>query len=146
MRQRSASQVLRPDTIMAGAAYLREMHDRYGERGFLAAYNAGPSRYEDHLSTGRPLPSETLLFMAAVASQVGVRAELGKDAATASEAPWTAAPLFKARLAASSLLIRPASTPQTPKGFAGETAQNRTELAPLSEGVFTNRSARNSRP
>ena len=64
--------------------------------------------------------------MAAVASQVGVRAELGKDAATASEAPWTAAPLFKARLAASSLLTRPASTPQTPKGFAGETAQNRT--------------------
>jgi len=44
------------DNIMAGAAYLREMHDRYGERGFLAACNAGPSRYEDHLATGRPLP------------------------------------------------------------------------------------------
>ena len=65
------------DNIMAGAAYLRELHDRYGERGFLAAYNAGPSRYEDHLATGRPLPSETLLYMAAVASLVGARVDEG---------------------------------------------------------------------
>ena len=32
------------DNIMAGAAYLRELHDRYGSPGFLAAYNAGPGR------------------------------------------------------------------------------------------------------
>ena len=32
------------DNIIAGAAYLRELHDRYGIPGFLAAYNAGPSR------------------------------------------------------------------------------------------------------
>ena len=30
------------DNIMAGAAYIREMYDRYGAPGFLAAYNAGP--------------------------------------------------------------------------------------------------------
>lgn len=30
------------DNILAGAAYLRELHDRYGAPGFLAAYNAGP--------------------------------------------------------------------------------------------------------
>ena len=30
------------DNILAGAAFLREMHDRYGSPGFLAAYNAGP--------------------------------------------------------------------------------------------------------
>ena len=29
------------DNILAGAAYLREMHDRYGSPDFLAAYNAG---------------------------------------------------------------------------------------------------------
>ena len=34
------------DNILAGAAFLREMHDRYGSPGFLAAYNAGPGRYE----------------------------------------------------------------------------------------------------
>ena len=32
------------DNILAGAAYLREMYDRYGSPGFLAAYNAGPGR------------------------------------------------------------------------------------------------------
>jgi soluble lytic murein transglycosylase-like protein len=31
------------DNILAGTAYLREMHDRYGAAGFLAAYNAGPA-------------------------------------------------------------------------------------------------------
>ena len=45
------------DNILAGTAYLRELLDRYGERGFLAAYNAGPSRYEEHLATGKPMPS-----------------------------------------------------------------------------------------
>ena len=40
---------------LAGAAYLREMYDRYGAAGFLAAYNAGPGRYEAHLIAGRPL-------------------------------------------------------------------------------------------
>src|SRR3546814_5730962 len=39
------------DNILAGAAYLREMHDRYGSPGFLAAYNAGPGRRsEEHTS------------------------------------------------------------------------------------------------
>jgi soluble lytic murein transglycosylase-like protein len=44
------------DNIFAGAAYLKEMHDRFGSAGFLAAYHAGPSRYEEHLVTGKSLP------------------------------------------------------------------------------------------
>jgi soluble lytic murein transglycosylase-like protein len=40
------------DNILAGTAYLKEMHDRFGSAGFLAAYHAGPSRYEQHLATG----------------------------------------------------------------------------------------------
>ena len=51
------------DNILAGAAYLRELHDRYGAPGFLAAYNAGPARYDDHLATGRPLPAETRAYV-----------------------------------------------------------------------------------
>jgi soluble lytic murein transglycosylase-like protein len=47
------------DNILAGTAYLREMHDRFGSAGFLAAYHAGPVRYEQHLATGQPLPPET---------------------------------------------------------------------------------------
>jgi hypothetical protein len=134
------------DNIMAGAAYLREMHDRYGERGFLAAYNAGPGRYEDHLATGRPLPSETLLYMAAVASLVGARVEEGGEAAAVSAASWATAPLFVTRLAVGSSQSRPTSSAQILKGLVGETAQNRTELAPLSDGLFAKLSARDGRP
>ena len=54
------------DNILAGTAYLREMHDRFGSAGFLAAYHAGPARYEQHLATGQPLPSETTAYVAAV--------------------------------------------------------------------------------
>ncbi|TKB77695.1 MAG: lytic transglycosylase domain-containing protein [Mesorhizobium sp.] len=51
------------DNILAGAAYLREMLDTFGRSGFLAAYNAGPGRYKEHLSTGRPLPRETVDYV-----------------------------------------------------------------------------------
>lgn len=51
------------DNIAAGAAYLRWLHDRYGDAGFLAAYNAGPGRYNEHLMTGRPLPGETISYV-----------------------------------------------------------------------------------
>lgn len=54
------------NNIMAGAAYLREMYDRYGPRYFLAAYNAGPTRVDEHLRTGRPLPAETRAYSAAL--------------------------------------------------------------------------------
>ena len=60
------------DNITAGAAFLREMHDRYGDAGFLAAYNAGPARYEEFRAGGRPLPSETILYIARLGPMLGV--------------------------------------------------------------------------
>ncbi|WP_426265283.1 transglycosylase SLT domain-containing protein [Sphingomonas sp. PWP1-2] len=53
--------------IFAGAAYMRELYDRYGAPGFLAAYNAGPARYEAYVSRGRPLPAETIGYVAKLA-------------------------------------------------------------------------------
>ncbi len=58
------------DNIMAGAAYIRELSDRYGAPGFLAAYNAGPGRYERHLAKGRPLPAETQAYVATLAPMI----------------------------------------------------------------------------
>jgi hypothetical protein len=58
------------DNIIAGTAYLREMLDRFGPDGFLAAYNAGPGRYEEHLSGARPLPAETLAYVETLASVI----------------------------------------------------------------------------
>ena len=54
------------DNILAGTAYLRLMYDRFGYPGLFAAYNAGPARYARHLATGRPLPGETVAYLAAV--------------------------------------------------------------------------------
>lgn len=54
------------DNILAGTAYLRAMYDRFGYPGLFAAYNAGPARYAEHLSTGRRLPAETVAYVAAV--------------------------------------------------------------------------------
>lgn len=55
------------DSILAGTAYLRAMYDRYGYPGLLAAYNAGPERYDEYLHDGRPLPAETRAYLAAIA-------------------------------------------------------------------------------
>lgn len=52
------------DNILAGSCYLRMMYDRFGYPGLFAAYNAGPGRYADHLTTGRPLPGETRRYLA----------------------------------------------------------------------------------
>jgi len=54
------------DNILAGTEWLRELHERYGSTGFLAAYHAGPGRYEDFLASRRPLPDETLDYIARI--------------------------------------------------------------------------------
>lgn len=58
------------DNIMAGTSYLREMYDSYGAIGMLAAYNAGPRRYQDWRDRGRPLPTETRAYVAKIAPQL----------------------------------------------------------------------------
>jgi hypothetical protein len=55
------------DNIFAGTAYLRELYDRYGYPNLFAAYNAGPQRFDTHLFSGKPLPSETLAYLARLA-------------------------------------------------------------------------------
>jgi Transglycosylase SLT domain len=59
------------DNILAGASYLRDLHQRYGEGGFLAAYNAGPGRYEEHLRGRRSLPAETIDYVSKVSRLIG---------------------------------------------------------------------------
>ena len=93
------------DNIIAGTSYLREMYDRYGADGFLAAYNAGPGRYEDYARCGRPLPAETVSYVARIASRlqsggtVIATAAVPTLQATARPAviPWAHASLFVTR-------------------------------------------------
>jgi len=56
------------DNIIAGACYLRRMYDRFGYPGLFGAYHAGPGRYAGRLA-GRPLPPETIAYLAAVGGQ-----------------------------------------------------------------------------
>lgn len=58
------------DNILAGAAYLRAMHERFGYPGLFAAYNAGPARYARHRATGRRLPAETIAYVARVGTRL----------------------------------------------------------------------------
>jgi len=67
------------DNILAGAAYLRAMYERFGYPGLFAAYNAGPRRYGGHIVTGRTLPAETLAYVDAV-SGLMVRPNGGRAA------------------------------------------------------------------
>ena len=89
------------DNIMAGTSYLREMYDSYGAPGFLAAYNAGPGRYEAWRGRGRPLPIETRAYVAAIAPllQSGTAATMLATAAPMqpARASWTQSELFAAR-------------------------------------------------
>lgn len=85
--------------ILAGAAYLRELHDRYRSPGFLAAYNAGPGRYEASLN-GRPLPAETLHYVANLAPAIDAPGGVeGVRPAAADRQAWRAAALFVSRTA-----------------------------------------------
>ncbi len=85
------------DNILAGAAYMREMLDRYGSPAFLAAYNAGPGRYEAYLA-GRPLPAETRAYVAALVPSFGGGERAGPiTVAAADPHAWTRAPLFAPR-------------------------------------------------
>ncbi len=87
------------DNILAGTAYLREMWDRYGNvAAMLAAYNAGPARYDEYRATGRTLPAETRAYVAALLPVLGGAA--ATDAAARRVAPppdWRDAPLFVVR-------------------------------------------------
>ena len=61
------------DNIIAGTAYLAAMHIRFGYPGLFGAYHAGPARYADYLSVGRPLPPETRAYMATITAALGTR-------------------------------------------------------------------------
>ena len=58
------------NNILAGAAYIREMYDIFGSPGFLAAYNAGPGRLDDHLTRNRTLPEETRRYVASIGPRI----------------------------------------------------------------------------
>ncbi|OUI80748.1 lytic transglycosylase [Gluconobacter sp. DsW_056] len=118
------------DNILAGAAYLRELHDRYGSPGFLAAYNAGPDRYEASLA-GRPLPLETRSYVAAVAPIIAGGGDAPVMITTVDRFTWTRAPLF---------IVQP------DRRAAVASGHDMSGIIPRSDGLFMVRGSMGSRP
>lgn len=86
------------DNILAGTAYLREMWDRYGDiAAMLAAYNAGPARYDEHRSKGRPLPAETRAYVASLAPALRGERPSKNGSAVARPLDWREAAIFAGR-------------------------------------------------
>lgn len=125
------------DNILAGAAFLREMHDRYGSPGFLAAYNAGPGRYEDYRDRHRPLPPETIAYVAALVPFVGGDAIDGPVLAVASDpSSWTQAPLFVVRPASAGPADHPTYKPPPNERPTVVAMRDVSGIAPQSAGLF----------
>ena len=115
------------DNILAGAAYLRAMYNRFGSPGFLAAYNAGPGRYAEHLATGRSLPRETRDYLASLAPAIGASPASPMQIERNGSAPdWRVAPLFTARMAS------PTSAVERPPNDQWQAVR------PSADGLFVN--------
>ncbi len=129
------------DNIMAGTSYLRDLYDRYGASGFLAAYNAGPGRYESWRDRGRPLPTETVAYVARIAPAL--------QSASAATVVASASPMQPVRISwAQSQLFaaRSGSSDDASGSFAAAAPPRSTRApnAPLS-GLFAPVSASSSR-
>jgi len=75
--------------MIAGAMYLDELTSRYGAAGALAAYNAGPGRYERYVAGTQPLPAETIAYAARIGRG-------SRQLALPPSARWQEASLFLA--------------------------------------------------
>lgn len=128
------------ENILAGTAYLHEMHDRYGTiKGMLAAYNAGPARYDEHLATGRALPSETVDYVAKIIPMIDGTAPVKRTARSSLSPSWSRAPLFTGRSN-----IQNEDDPATaniPSGRPSNTPAivDLSALVPPSDGLFVRR-------
>ncbi|AFW01327.1 Putative murein lytic transglycosylase yjbJ [Gluconobacter oxydans H24] len=120
------------DNIAAGAAYLRWLHERYGDAGFLAAYNAGPSRYDDHLATGRPLPAETISYVAQVRTLIGNPIVSSAEFTSKIVADWRAGSLF---------ITAGKTVPQSIWPIRISMEKNAVQLHPFPADFFVARSA-----
>lgn len=85
--------------ILAGAAYLRAMWDRYRTVPLmLAAYNAGPGRADAYAAGRRRLPAETTAYVARLAPALATGSAVPAPPARSAPRSWRDAALFSGPL------------------------------------------------
>jgi len=132
------------DNILAGTAYLRELWDRYGDiAAMLAAYNAGPARYDEHRSTGRPLPNETRAYVTALAPVLRGERPSKSGSAIARPLDWREAAIFAGHDDGASA-ANPASADRDVGSPVPATQEGLTATQP--QGLFVTRAAVGDRP
>ncbi|MDB5724162.1 MAG: Lytic transglycosylase, catalytic [Novosphingobium sp.] len=128
------------DNILAGTVYLHELHERYGSPGLLAAYNAGPGRYEQYLA-GRPLPAETRAYVATLTPLIGSGELAGPiSVAAAQSKSWTEAPLFIGRPERATAADRMSAERRSNRAPAGYQMHNISAVLPQARSLFVARS------
>ena len=134
------------DNIIAGTAYIRELFDRYGSPGWIAAYNAGPGRFEASLR-GVPLPAETRAYVANVAPAIDSgETTNGGVIAAADPFSWTRAPLFIAQADRTSATSSVSGEHRPSDGPAAPSPHDMSGIAPQSSGLFVARVSPGDRP
>ena len=134
------------DNIIAGTAYIRELFDRYGSPGWIAAYNAGPGRYEASLK-GRTLPSETRAYVAIVAQSLDADGPSDSMLVAPSNAvTWTQAPLFIAQNAPHQTAIPVPENRPYSQAQATTDVRDVSAIEPQSDGLFVARASSGSTP
>ncbi|WP_255689000.1 MULTISPECIES: lytic transglycosylase domain-containing protein [unclassified Xanthobacter] len=134
------------DNIMAGAAHLRELFDRNGNPGFLAAYNAGPTR-DEASPKGHPLPLETRAYVDKLAPDIA-HGETEHDARKLSAPPaiempsWSRSPIF-----ALPPIRVPAADPVSPDHAQPVSdVRDVSAIVPQSDGLFVARGGTGGAP
>lgn len=126
--------------ILAGAAYLRQMHERYGTvEAMLGAYNAGPQRYDAHRESGRALPTETIQYIAKVALMIADVEAPGPSAGRNAGPSWQLSPLFVTRTSVTPRDDPPPADPRSVRPANGPAIVNLSALAPLADGLFVSK-------
>ncbi len=112
------------------------MLDRYGAPGFLAAYNAGPARYDEHLATRRPLPPETQIYAATLSPMMGGRQFDDQTAASFDLLAWARATLFATHRETPPNAELPTAKVQPDRSSTIHRIIDLSALSPQSEVIF----------
>lgn len=135
------------DNVLAGAAYLRELWDRYGNvAAMLAAYNAGPARYDKHRSHGSPLPPETRAYVDKLVPALGVERPANSPSAVARSSDWRESAIFLARESAMSNTHRDAPGRAAGSGSPRLPAASDAIIASHSGDLFARGAGLGARP